>query len=120
VEGWSGRPRDAQRRKACSGAGRRGKTASNMTMLMALRRLGRGDLTSHGFRSTFRGWAGDATNFQREVIEAALAHAIGDATEAAYRRSDALDKRRRLMDALSAFTLTPAAGADVVQLRTKR
>jgi integrase len=72
---------------------------SNMGMPMLLRRMGRGDLTVHGFRSTFRDWAGDATTFQREVVEAALAHVVGDKAEQAYRRGDALEKRRRLMGA---------------------
>lgn len=57
------------------------------------------DATVHGFRSTFRDWAGDATTFPKEIIEAALAHVIGDKTEAAYRRSDALERRRELMKA---------------------
>ena len=60
-------------------------------------------LTSHGFRSSFRDWAGECTNFPREVCEAALAHTIGNAVERAYRRADALEKRRRLMDAWAAF-----------------
>jgi integrase len=59
--------------------------------------------TVHGFRSSFRDWAGNETNFPREICEAALAHATGNATEAAYRRSDALEKRRALMQAWSAF-----------------
>lgn len=57
------------------------------------------DVTTHGFRSSFRDWAGDSTPFARDVVEAALAHAIQDKTEAAYRRSDALEKRRELMGA---------------------
>lgn len=76
---------------------------SNMGMPMLLRRMGRGDFTVHGFRSTFRDWAGDMTAFQREVVEAALAHTVGDKAEQAYRRGDALEKRRRLMDAWAAF-----------------
>jgi integrase len=60
-------------------------------------------VTPHGFRSTFRDWAGDTTDHPREVIEAALAHAVGDETERAYRRSDALEKRRTLMEAWSAY-----------------
>jgi integrase len=56
------------------------------------------EATTHGFRSTFRDWAGDMTNFPREVCEQALAHVIADETEAAYRRSDALAKRRLLMN----------------------
>ncbi len=71
------------------------RALSNMVFLMLLRRMGR-DLTAHGFRSSFRDWAGDKTTFPREVAEAALAHAIGDETEQAYRRSDALEKRRTL------------------------
>lgn len=55
------------------------------------------DATVHGFRSTFRDWCGDATTFPKEIAEAALAHVIGDKTEAAYRRSDALERRRHLM-----------------------
>jgi integrase len=61
------------------------------------------DITVHGFRSTFRDWAGDKTDFQRETCEAALAHAIGDETEEAYRRGDALAKRRKLMEAWAAY-----------------
>jgi integrase len=61
---------------------------SNMGMPMFLRRMGKSDLTVHGFRSTFRDWAGDVTAFQREVVEAALAHVIGDRAEQAYRRGE--------------------------------
>jgi integrase len=64
-----------------------------------LRRMGRGDLTAHGFRSTFRDWCAERTNFPNEVAEMALAHAVGDKVEAAYRRSDLFDKRRQLMAA---------------------
>jgi integrase len=75
---------------------------SNMSMLMMLRRMDRTDLTAHGFRSTFRDWVAERTNFPREVAEAALAHVVGDRTEAAYRRGDLFEKRRRLMDAWAA------------------
>ncbi len=68
-----------------------------------LHRMGRQDVTTHGFRSTFRDWAGDQTQFQREIIEAALAHGIRDKAEAAYRRSTALEKRRRLMQAWAEY-----------------
>ncbi len=61
------------------------------------------DVTVHGFRSTFRDWAGEETDFPREVCEAALSHAIGDETEEAYRRGDALKKRRQLMDAWAKY-----------------
>lgn len=74
------------------------KPLSNQSMEMQLRRMKRKDITVHGFRSTFRDWAGDTSDHPREVIEAALAHALGDATERAYRRGDALQKRRLLME----------------------
>jgi integrase len=82
---------------------RRGKQLSNMAMLMMLRRMDRADLTAHGFRSTFRDWAAECTNFPAEVAEAALAHVVGDKVEAAYRRGDLFEKRRRLMDAWAAY-----------------
>lgn len=89
------------------------KHLSNMAMLKLLRDHGL-SCTVHGFRSAFRDWAGDETSFPREVIEAALAHTIGNAVEAAYRRSDALEKRRRLLEAWSSYCLR---GARVVSLR---
>ena len=67
---------------------------SNMAMLELLRGMRVNGLTVHGFRSTFRDWAGDRTSFAREVIEHALAHKIKDKAEASYRRSAALEKRR--------------------------
>ena len=70
---------------------------SSSAMEMLLRRLKADAFTVHGFRSAFRDWVGDATGFSREVAEAALAHRVGDETERAYRRSDALEKRRKLM-----------------------
>lgn len=73
------------------------KPLSNMALLMLLRRMGRADLTAHGFRSTFRDWAGETTGYQREVIEHALSHQLKDKAEAAYQRGDLLEKRRRLM-----------------------
>jgi integrase len=74
----------------------RGGVMSDMTLAAVLRRMGR-DETVHGFRSSFRDWAGDHSTAPREVIEAALAHLVGDETERAYRRGDALEKRRDLM-----------------------
>jgi integrase len=74
------------------------KALSNMSLLAVLRRMGRGDLTSHGFRSSFRDWAAEETDFQNEVVEMALAHAVGNKVEAAYRRGDLFEKRRLLMD----------------------
>ena len=79
---------------------------SNMAMLELLR--GMNGYTVHGFRSTFRDWAGDRTNYAREVIEHALAHQIKDKAEASYRRSAALDKRRRLMEEWAKYCSSPA------------
>jgi integrase len=81
---------------------RRDRSLSNMAMRMTARRAGITQ-TVHGFRSAFRDWAGECTNFPREIAEAALAHVVGDATERAYRRGDALEKRRALMEAWAAF-----------------
>ncbi len=88
---------------------KRGMPLSSMSMLECLRDL-RFGVTVHGFRSTFRDWAGDATAFPRDLCEQALAHTIKNAAEAAYRRSDALEKRRKLMDAWTAYLAAPLAG----------
>lgn len=82
-----------------------GKGLSNMAMLAVLRRLGRDDVTTHGFRSTFRDWAAEATDYRHEVIEAALAHVVDDKVVAAYRRTDFFDRRRDLMGDWSRFCL---------------
>ena len=74
-----------------------------MAFAMLLRRMGREAFTVHGMRSAFRDWAGEKTDFPREVAEAALAHRLGDSAELAYRRGDALEKRRRLMNAWSSY-----------------
>jgi integrase len=74
-----------------------------MALLMTLGRMNRSDVTAHGFRSTFRDWAGECTNFPSEVVEMALAHVIENKTEAAYRRGDFFEKRRQLMDAWATF-----------------
>ena len=74
-----------------------------MSMEMILRRMKVEDATMHGFRSSFRDWVGNETQFPREVAEAALAHVVGDAAEQAYRRGDALKKRRQLMEAWANF-----------------
>lgn len=80
-----------------------GRPLSVMAMEMVLRRMKRDEITVHGFRSSFRDWCGEATSFPREIAEAALAHQVGDATERAYRRGDALEKRRALLEDWSAF-----------------
>lgn len=95
------------------------KTMSNMAMLQLLRRIGRNDLTVHGFRSTFRDWAAECTAFPSEVAEAALAHIVGDKVEAAYRRGDLFEKRRKLMDAWSSYCGAPTAGGKVIPIRNR-
>ncbi len=87
--------------------GKRG--LSNMSLLAVLRRMKRGDVTTHGFRSAFRDWASERTTYGPEVAEMALAHAVGDRVEAAYRRGDLFAKRRGLMDDWSTFATTPAS-----------
>ncbi|WP_205833231.1 tyrosine-type recombinase/integrase [Azohydromonas caseinilytica] len=84
----------------------RGGLLSDMTLAAVLRRM-QVDAVPHGFRSTFRDWAAARTQFPREVAEMALAHAIGDKVEAAYRRGDLFEKRRRLMDDWAAFLDRP-------------
>ncbi len=87
-----------------------GKPLSGMAMEMMLRRMKIDSATVHGFRSTFRDWAAECTNFPNEVCEAALAHVIENKAEAAYRRGDLFDKRRKLMDAWAAYCATPKTG----------
>jgi integrase len=81
---------------------------SNMVFLMLLRRVGRGDLTAHGFRSSFRVWCAEQTNFPSEVAEAALAHTISDKVVAAYVRTTFFDRRRQLMNAWAAYCGKPS------------
>jgi integrase len=85
--------------------GKPGKPLSNMAFLMLLRRMGRADLTAHGFRATFKTWASERTSFQNEIVEASLAHMIGGKVEQAYRRGDMFDKRRRLMQRWATFCI---------------
>lgn len=82
---------------------RRGKPLSHVAMAKVIERMGVEGATVHGFRSSFRDWCGDHTEFPREVAEAALSHVIGDKAEQAYRRGDALAKRRALMEAWDAY-----------------
>lgn len=94
------------------------KPLSNMAMEMVLRRMGVKDVTVHGFRSAFRDWAGNETPFPREVCEAALAHVVGG-VEGAYRRSDALEKRRALMEAWAQHC-EPSTSANVLKFSEAR
>jgi integrase len=113
-----------------------GKPLSNMALLAVVERMNERrtasgqpkwidprqekEIVPHGFRSTFRDWAAERTNFPNEMVEMALAHAIGDKVEAAYRRGDLFEKRRRLMDAWADFCGKPAApSADVLLMRAK-
>ncbi|MEJ1935310.1 integrase arm-type DNA-binding domain-containing protein [Nostoc sp. NIES-2111] len=89
--------------------GRRGKPLSSMALEMQMRRLKVEDATPHGFRSAFRDWAGEETAHPREVAEAALAHIVGDEVERAYRRGDALAKRRALMEDWEKYLLAATA-----------
>jgi integrase len=90
------------------------KPLSDMTLTAVLRRMERADITVHGFRSSFRDWASERTNFSREVAEMALAHSIGDAVEAAYRRGDLFEKRRNLMQAWTSYC--DQATAEVISI----
>jgi integrase len=90
---------------------------SNMAMLKLLERMGRDDLTVHGFRSTFRDWTAEQTNYPREVCEMALAHTITNAAEAAYRRGDQLGKRARLMEEWARYCERVQTDAKVIGIR---
>jgi integrase len=94
---------------------RAGRPLSGMAFEMLLRRIGL-SCTAHGFRSAFRDWAGNETNFSRELAEHALAHVIGDKAEQAYRRSDALARRRELMDAWANYC-ERSAGLNVLSFK---
>ncbi len=101
--------------------GRQPETAlSNMAMLQMLKKMGRGDLTTHGFRSTFRDWSAEQTAYPHELLEMALAHIVSDKTVAAYARSDMLEKRRKLMADWAAYCqMPPQKSASVVPIRAR-
>jgi integrase len=99
---------------------KRKRPLSSMAMEMVLRRMGvDDDVTVHGFRSSFRDWAGNETQFPRELAEHALAHIVGDKAEQAYRRDAALERRRPLMDAWARHCDGPRK-ADVISLAARR
>lgn len=89
---------------------------SNMSFLMVLRRMGRPELTGHGFRSSFRTWAAECTGYLAEVAEMALGHVAGNKVELAYRRGDLFRKRAQLMEAWGRYCGTPPATGAVVRL----
>lgn len=93
---------------------------SNMAMLQVLKRMGRGDLTVHGFRSTFRDWAAETTAYPNIVAEMALAHAIPDKVEAAYRRGELLTKRERMMADWAKYIARKPRDAKVTPIRSTR
>jgi integrase len=97
-----------------------GKPIVAMSLRKALARHAGDGFTVHGMRATFRTWADDRTNYPREMKEVALAHDIGDQTEAAYARSDLIEKRRRLMQTWASFLAAPPADAQVVPLQRER
>jgi integrase len=97
---------------------KRGKPISEASVRMLLRDTHDG-LTVHGFRSSFRDWCAEMTNYPREVAEAALAHVLKDKTEAAYQRGDIFEKRRKLMDAWEDYCLNGAGTADIVPIKKK-
>jgi integrase len=98
-----------------------GRPLSDMSLTAVLRRMRLGELTAHGFRSSFRDWAAETTAHPTELVEMALAHAVSNKVEAAYRRGDLFEKRRRLMDEWAVYCLTPsnAPTAQVVSLRER-
>ena len=93
----------------------RGGVLSDMTLTAVMRRMGL-EAVPHGFRSTFRDWAAERTNYPREAAEMALAHTIGDKVEAAYRRGDLIEKRRRMMAEWAAFTARPEPVGELIRL----
>jgi integrase len=97
---------------------KQGRPLSEKTLYKLLRAV-RPGITTHGFRSSFRDWAAETTSFPNHVVEMALAHAVSDAVEAAYRRGDLLEKRRKLMEAWAAYCERPAS-AEVVVLKQRR
>ena len=95
--------------------GRAGKPLSNMALLELMRGMKPG-FVPHGFRSTFRDWAAETTTFPSEVVEMALAHAIGSKVEAAYRRGDLFEKRRALMTAWANYCMPHLREENVVEI----
>jgi integrase len=98
----------------------KGAKLSDMTLTAVLRRMKRGDITVHGFRSTFRDWCSERTNYPRDVAEMALAHTIGDKVEAAYRRGDLFEKRRLMMRDWGRFSMQVQTEAGVVPIKRKK
>jgi len=100
---------------------RRGQPIGPLAMWNVLKDTGHAELTVHGFRSTFRDWAAEATAYPNHVCEQALAHAIAGAVEAAYRRGDLFEKRQRLMEDWAAYCISPPTRTgEVTPIRNRR
>ena len=93
-----------------------GKPLSEGAIVALLKRMGITGATPHGFRSSFRDWGGEGTSFQSELLERALAHTVGNKVERAYRRGDALERRRELMEAWAAYC-QPTKGAKIIPIQ---
>jgi len=113
------RPADASPADLVFPSPRKRTKLSDMAFGMLLRKSGRPDITTHGFRSSFRDWVDEATDFSGDVAEAALAHLTGDETERAYRRGDALEKRRHLMDAWANFVCDDSGASSRMRSRSE-
>jgi integrase len=100
--------------------GPRTRGLSNMAMASVLKRMDRHDITVHGFRSSFRDWAAERTNYPNHVVEQALAHVIGNKVEAAYRRGDLFDRRQRLMEDWSRYCTSEPEAGNVLQMAAAR
>jgi integrase len=111
VEILKGLPREG---KFVFPGGKKGKPLSNMAQLELLKGMIGNGYTVHGFRSSFRDWCKEQTNYPREIAELALAHVVANKSEAAYSRGDALDKRRQLMAAWAKYCATKPPKAGVV------
>jgi integrase len=98
---------------------RSGRPLSDMSLTQVTRTIGV-DAVPHGFRSTFRDWVAERTNYPNEVAEAALAHTVANKVEAAYRRGDLFDKRRRMMEDWAAFCAAPVTPAKVVSITSRK
>ncbi len=99
--------------------GREGAPLYKMAMAEVLQRMHKLDITVHGFRSTFRDWCAERTNFANHIAEMALGHVIGDKVEAAYRRGDLFTKRRKLMEAWASYCTTPQRDATVTPIHAR-
>jgi integrase len=94
-----------------------GRPLETNACFAVLRRMGRGDITVHGFRRTFRDWCAERTQYPNEVAEMALAHTLSNKVEAAYRRGDLIDKRRQMMEDWAAFCAKPQSNPEVIAIK---